>query len=146
MNRITALLTVLFLSLACGSSGYSELAQDYCGVPPDATDCDRCIIDACGTQCMECVDDETCFSCINDDAPDDATCTSNEQAALLLTCVLTADCMNACMGEPPPEPGKPPRIGKGRKRGGKGGKSKSGDGSGEGKAGKGGKSKGGKSH
>lgn len=138
MNRITALLTVLFLSLACGSSGYSELAEEECAVPSDATDCDRCFLEACATQCRECVDNETCYACTSSDTVDEATCSSNEQVALLLTCVLTADCAQACMGEPPPDPNKPPRIGKGRKHGGKAGKgSKSGDGDGDGKAGKG---------
>ncbi len=151
MNRLTTLLSVLFFSLACaGGSGYSELAEEECAIPSDATPCDRCFMETCATQCKECVDDATCYECGSSDTVDEAACSSNEQVALLLTCYLTADCAQACMGEPPPDPSKPPRVGKGRKSGGgRGGKAKSppadgGDGGGgEGKSGKGGKHKGG---
>ena len=143
MNRFTSVFMVVLFSLACAGSGHSDLAQEECTPAADASACEKCFIEKCSEQCMNCVDDPVCYACGEGDGLD-ATCTDNEQIALFLTCVLTADCQTECAGEPPPT--KPPRVGRGRKGGGGrggggGGGGGGGAGDGEGKAGKGGKHK-----
>ena len=135
MNRFTSVFFLVAFSLACAGSGHSELAQQECTPAADASACEKCFIESCGEQCMDCVDDPVCFACGEGDGSE-ASCQGNEEIALFLTCVLTADCATACSGEPTPT--KPPRVGKGRK-GGRGGGGGGGGGGGEGKAGKGGK-------